>query len=71
MMQSLVALAVCDILFLSFILLDLLKHLSKSVHAALFPHLIFPGYNILLCWEVRPHCCTADSFNFHVNVMDL
>ena len=48
--QSLVALASCDIMFLSLILMDYSKHLQSQFYVILFPYFLNPMKNILLCW---------------------
>ena len=49
--QSLIALAVCDVMFLSFILLSYVKDTNNQLHVLLFPYILNPGTNIMLCWE--------------------
>ena len=49
--QSLVALAACDIMFLSLILIDFAEDILYPFYAIIFPYFINPMKNILLCWE--------------------
>ena len=49
--QSLIALAICDVTFLSFILLGYIKDMNYQLYVILFPYILNPGTNIMLCWE--------------------
>ena len=49
--QSLIALAACDIMFLSLILVDFAEDILYPFYTIIFPYFINPMKNILLCWE--------------------
>ena len=48
--QSLIALASCDIMFLSLIILDYSENISSKFYIIIFPYFLNPMKNILLCW---------------------
>ena len=49
--QSLLSLAVCDILFLALIIIDTFGDYLYPIYILMFPHVFNPMKNILLCWE--------------------
>ena len=49
--QSLIALAACDIMFLSLVLVDFCSDILYPLYAIIFPYFLNPMKNILLCWE--------------------
>ena len=49
--QSLVGLAVCDIMFLSLVLIDFSSDFAHTFYILIFPYFLNPVKNILLCWD--------------------